>query len=137
MKLRSVFLGLASLVLATSAHAATKIGTFGQGVDFFVQKIERSEEGAWNTVSVNGHMVNQYGVPAPFQVALICKPSGTIFVSFAGKNWDMEVKDRVRKWESVSPSMGGYFAIYERYCTPKYRKSVMSAKDRKSFMEND
>lgn len=137
MKIKSIFMGLASLLLVTSAEAVTKIGTFGQGMQFFVSEMERGQEGTVNTVAVKGHLVNQYGVPAVFELNMICKPSGVIYVSFAGKNWDMQVKDRKRMWEKDAPSMGGYFAIYDRYCTAKYQKSPMSNRDRNLFEEND
>lgn len=133
---------LASLVIiaaltAAPAVAQTKIGTFGQGTNFFVDKFTRDQEGSTNTVAVEGHLVNQHGQPARYSLQMICSNSGTIFVSFAGKNWDMAVKDRKTKWESQSPAMAGYFSIYDRYCTAKYRKSPMSAADRKAFSEND
>ncbi len=136
--LKRVFWGVAILFLfASNAFAVTKIGTYGQGMNFFVTKMERSEEGPNNTVSVKGHIVNQYGQVAPYELEMICSKSGVIYVNFAGKNWNMELKDRKRLWERDAPSMGGYFAVYERYCTAKYRKSTMSEAERKSFQEND
>ena len=136
--MHKILLGMGALImLVTSANAATKIGTFGQGMEFFVSNVERSEEGSMNTVAVKGHLVNQFGIPAQYELQMICKPSGVIYVNFAGKVWDMQVKDRYRTWVKNTPSMDGYFAVYDKYCTAKYKKSTMSDKDRKIFEEND
>lgn len=103
------------LVSVGVAFSLQKVGTFGEGVQFYVDKKSHSVEEMYNTVAVQGHMVNQYGYPAKFELQMVCRENGSILVNFNGKRWEMRLKSR-NDWMVLAPSMGGFFVIYDRYC---------------------
>ncbi|KFC74834.1 hypothetical protein FG93_01013 [Bosea sp. LC85] len=85
---------------------------------------------------VNGYTVNSGGQRRAYEVTMLCTKPGTMFVNFGGINFEMKTKDRTQ-WEARNPMSGGFFALHSKYCTGKYQRSTMSAKERKTFSQFD
>lgn len=129
----------AALCLAASSAFAqvTKIGRFGNAVDFTVTKVSRETEGAAHQVEVHGYTVNVEGTRAPFNTFHICYKTGHIYVrEFLGKTFEMEPAKR-RQQIANAPMSAGFFAIHDKYCGGKWSRSAMSRSETKAFGEND
>lgn len=133
---KTIVMGAALCLCATSTMSQTRFGTFGEGVEFFVSKMSRGEEGPVHQAFVNGYTVNVNGQRREYEVTMRCTKPGTMFVTFGGINFELKSKDR-SQWETKNPMSGGFFALHSKYCTGKYQGSTMSAKERKAFSQFD
>lgn len=136
--MKKTILTAALCLAASSAFAqATKIGTFGNAVEFTVTKVSRETEGAAHQVDVHGYTVNVEGKRAPFNTFHVCYKAGHIYVrEFLGRTFEMEPAKRQQQIASA-PMSAGFFAIHDKYCGGKWAKSAMSARDTKAFRQYD
>ena len=136
--MKKTILAAVLCLASTSAFAqVTKIGKFGNDVEFTVTKMSRETEGAAHQVNVTGYTVNVEGKRAAFETFHICYKAGHIYVrEFLGRSFEMEPSKR-RQQIANAPMSAGFFAIHDRYCGGKWAKSAMNARETKIYRQYD
>lgn len=136
--MKKTILAAVLCLASSSAFAqATKIGTFGNAVDFTVTKMNRETEGPAHQADVFGFTVNVEGKRAAFNTFHVCYKKGHIYVrDFLGRSFELDPAKRAQHIASA-PMSAGFFAIHDRYCGGKWAKSALSARETKAFSQHD
>ncbi|KFC74835.1 hypothetical protein FG93_01014 [Bosea sp. LC85] len=120
--IRKIIFAAAISLCASSAMAATPIGTFGDGVEFSVIKMKRGIEASAHFVEIDAfYEVTATGKKVSFKLNIICRKPATIFVDWIeDQPWVMKLEEQTQ-WATRSPISGGFFAIHDKYCTGRYQ----------------